>query len=49
MTTPRTPNPRNPQHMQRCILNLAYRAGGITPRGIQKLIGLGLNDINTSI
>ncbi|MBZ9714892.1 hypothetical protein [Deinococcus multiflagellatus] len=49
MTTPATQNSRNPQRLQRCILNLAYRPGGITLRQLAKLLGLGLSDVSTCI
>ncbi|TDE84826.1 hypothetical protein [Deinococcus sp. S9] len=49
MTTPITHNSRNPQRLQRCILNLAYRPGGITQRQLAKLLGLGLSDVGASI
>lgn len=49
MTTPVTRNARNPQRLQRCILNLAYRPGGITHRQLAKMLGLGLSDVRVSI
>lgn len=49
MTTPITHNSRNPHRLQRAILNLAYRPGGITHRQLAKLLGRGLSDTGLSI
>ena len=49
MTTPMTHKPRNLQRLERCILNLAYRPGGMTKRKLAKTLGIGLSDAGMAL